>query len=41
MVVINVDVPESVARKFASYKVVSSDILYDELDSNYDTLVDF
>lgn len=39
MVVISVEVPEFIAKKFASYKVINSEVLYKEL---YNTIfIDF
>lgn len=40
MAVISVEVPDFIAKKFVSYKVVSSEVLYEELESN-NIFVDF
>ncbi len=34
MAVISVEVPEFIAKRFASYKVVKSEQLYEEMDNN-------
>jgi len=41
MAVISVEVPDKIANKFLANRVVSSEDLYDELDGNWSTLVDF
>jgi hypothetical protein len=41
MAVISVEVTDAIATKFSANKVISSEDLYDELDSNWSTLVDF
>ncbi len=40
MVVISVDVPEFIAKRFSDYKIVKSEQLYEEIDNNK-VFVDF
>ena len=40
MAVISVEVPDFIAKKFVSYKIVSSETLFEELENN-NMFVDF
>jgi len=41
MAILSVEVPEKIANKFISHDIISMDDLYDEMESSYETVVNF